>query len=280
MLGIGTRRKNCFDCLDSPTQNTQQHMGMLGHLFYPWGFILQALALIHYFRRRGETFWLFVIFFGCALGALVYMVVEVVPDFGLIRVAFQSHGRKARIQVVEATILDNPSVANLEELGELYFDEKQYPKAREMFGRAIATRSDSPHSYYRRGYCALILGDPAAAIPDLEMTLHDDPKTDSYRAGMFLSQAYAATGRSDDAAALFADVMKYSSTPEMLYSYAAFLKSQNRLEESREWTQRLFDKKRTLPHYMQRIERPWFAKGKALLAELNAPPAKQTVAAS
>ena len=27
---------------------------MLGHLFYPWGFILQALAIIHFIRRRPE----------------------------------------------------------------------------------------------------------------------------------------------------------------------------------------------------------------------------------
>jgi hypothetical protein len=255
-------------------------MGMLSHLFYPWGFILQILALVHYFRRRGEYYWLFVIFFGGALGALVYIVVEVVPDFGLIGAAFQSHGRKSRIHVVEATIIDNPSVANLEELGELYFDEKQYAKAREMFDRAINTRSDSAHSFYRRGFCAFELGDPVAAIPDLEVAVRADPKMDSYRAGMFLAQAYAQVGRNDDAAGLFADVMKYSSTPEMLYSYAAFLKSQNRLEESREWTKSLFDKKRTLPRYMQRIERPWFAKGKALLAELNASAPKQTATAN
>ena len=253
---------------------------MLGHLFYPWGFLVQILALLHFFRRRGEYYWLFIIFFGGALGAFVYIVVEVVPDFGLIRGAFQSHGRKARIKVVEAMIIDNPSVANLEELGELYFDEKQYPQAREMFNRAIATRSDSSHSFYRRGFCALTLGDPVAAFPALEFAVRSDPRMDSYRAGMFLAQAYAAVGRNDDALAYFAEVMKYSSTPEMLYNYAAFLKSQNRPEESREWTERLFDKKRTLPHYMQRIERPWFTKGKALLAELNAPPAKQTAAAN
>jgi len=255
-------------------------MRLVSHLFYPWGFVLQILALVHFFRRRGEYYWLWIIFLGGAIGALVYIVVEVVPDFGLIRGVFQSHGRKARIHVVEATIIDNPSVANLEELGELYWDEKQYAKAREKFDRAITTRSDSPHSFYRRGFCALELGDPAAAVPDLEVAVRADPKLDSYRAGMFLAQAYAQVGRSDDAAALFADVMQYSSTPEILYSYAAFLKSQNRPEESREWTQRLFDKKRTLPHYMQRIERPWFAKGKALLAELNAPPAKQSAATS
>ena len=35
----------------------------LGQLFYPWGFVLQALALIHFFRRRPEGYWLYIIFF-------------------------------------------------------------------------------------------------------------------------------------------------------------------------------------------------------------------------
>src|ERR1700689_3431084 len=51
-------RKNCFDSHSFATQNAHHDMGMLGHLFYPWGFILQALALIHFFRRRGEFFWI------------------------------------------------------------------------------------------------------------------------------------------------------------------------------------------------------------------------------
>jgi len=29
-------------------------MGFISHLFYPWGFILQILALVHFFRRRGH----------------------------------------------------------------------------------------------------------------------------------------------------------------------------------------------------------------------------------
>lgn len=244
-------------------------MGLVSHLFYPWGFIVQILALVHFFRRRADGYWLWIIFLGGFIGAVAYIIVEVLPDAGLIRGVFQSQGRKSRIQVVEATIVDNPSVANLEELGELYWDEKQYAKAREAFDRAIKTRSDSPQTFYRRGQCALELGDPAAAVPDLEAAFHADPKMDSYRAGMFLAQAYAATGRSEEAATVFAEVVKYNATPEVLYNYAAFLKSQNRSEEALEWLKALFEKKRTLPHYMQRIERPWFNKGKSLLKELT-----------
>jgi hypothetical protein len=39
-------------------------------------------------------------------------------------------------------------------------------------------------------------------------------------------------------------------------------------DEAREWARKLLAKKRTLPRNMQRSERPWFRKGKALLKQL------------
>jgi hypothetical protein len=242
----------------------------LGYLFYPWGFIVQIIALVDFFRRRPSGIWILVIFFGGLLGSVVYIVVEMLPDAGLLRQTYQGYGRRSRISEVQTAILDNPSVANFEELGELYWDEKEYAKAREAFDRAIHIRSDSPHSFYRRGLCAMELGEPAAAVPDFEHVVRADPKFDSYRAQLVLARSYAATGREQEAAPLFAEVMQHSNTPEALYSYAAFLKSQNRNDEARSWAEQLMQKKRTLPRYWQRIERPWFQKGEALLKELSA----------
>jgi hypothetical protein len=241
----------------------------LGYLFYPWGFIVQVVALVHFVRRRPEGFWLWVIFIGGFLGASAYIVAEVLPDAGLLRNFYRGYGRKARIATVETAILDNPSAANFEELGELYWDEKKYAKAQEAFDRAIMTRGDSPHCYYRRGLCLMELGHPAAALADFERVVRADPKLDSYRAQLMLAQAYAATGREQEAAPLFAEVVQHSNTPETLYTYAAFLKSQNRCEEAREWVRQLMQKKRTLPRYWRRLERPWFRKGQSLLKELK-----------
>ena len=241
----------------------------LSYLFFPWGMILQVIALVHFFRRRPSGFWIFVIFFGGFLGALVYLVVEMLPDAGLLRHTYQGYGRRSRIAVVERDILNNPSAANFEELGQLYWDEKKYAKARETFDRAIATRSDSPDSFYRRGLCAMELEDPAAAVADFEHVVRGDPKYDSYRAELMLARAYAATGREQEAAPLFEDVVLHSNTPETLYSYAAFLKSQDRQEEARDWLNQLQQKRRTLPRYWVRIERPWFRKGDALLKEMS-----------
>ena len=112
------------------------------------------------------------------------------------------------------------------------------------------------------------LGHLTEAIPDLEHVVAKDRKFDYYRAAGLLADAYARTGQLDRAAPLFAEVVQFSTTPETLYNYAHFLKLQNRHAEAREWTQKLLAKKRTLPRYMQRVERPWFRKGKALLKEL------------
>lgn len=138
-------------------------MSGLSYLYYPWGFIVQAVAIVHFVRRRPENYWFFIIFFGGFLGAGVYIVAEVLPDLGLLRGFVQGFGRRSRIQKVETDILDNPSPANYEELGELYKDKGQYEKARDAFNHAISARSDSIYTYYSRALCSLALNDMAAA---------------------------------------------------------------------------------------------------------------------
>jgi hypothetical protein len=240
----------------------------LSHLFYPWGIFLQIVAMIHFFRRRPENYWFYIIIFGGPIGASAYLVIEAVPDLGLLPGVFHGFGRRNRIKTLETTILDNPSPGNYEELGELLLEQKQFEKGRQAFNQAIAARNDSPHAFYHRAQCSLGLGDFSAAIPDLELVVAKDPRFDYYRAAGLLADAYARTGRCDLATPLFASVTQFSTTPETLYNYANFLRLENRPAEAREWTQKLLAKKRTLPRYMQRVERPWFRKAKSLEKDL------------
>jgi hypothetical protein len=220
-------------------------------------------------RRRPENYWFFIILFGGIIGASAYLIVEVIPDAALLRGVFQGFGRRSRIQNLETQILDNPSPGNYEELGELCLEEKKYAKARAAFDKAISARNDSLHTYYFRAQAALGLNDYAAAIPDLERVVAGDRKFDYYRAAGLLADAYARTGQLEKATDLFALATQFSSTCETLFNYANYLKLQGQTAEAREWTQKLLAKKRTLPGYMQRIERPWFRKGKALQRELG-----------
>ena len=58
------------------------------------------------------------------------------------RGAFDVFPRRKRIKELEALILDNPSIGNYEELGDLYLDDEQFARARDCFDRVIA-KSDS-----------------------------------------------------------------------------------------------------------------------------------------
>jgi hypothetical protein len=238
-------------------------------LLFPWGVILQAMALVHFIRRRPDNVWLWIIVFFGPLGALVYIAMEVVPDLGLLRQSLDSFGRKKRIKQLEAVVLENPAAGNYEELADLLLDEGKFARARECYDKAITSRGD-PDPIYRRGIAELQLGDFAAAMADLEYVISRDAKYDFNRAIGLLAHAYANSGKAEQADALFLQATAVSTLSETYLNYATFLASQNRTAEARDWAQRLLARKPTIPRYLQRRERPWFRKASALLKRLPA----------
>jgi hypothetical protein len=238
--------------------------------FFGYGFVLQILAILHFVRRRPETYWLFIILMGGAIGALVYIVAEVIPDAGLLRGTFEVFPRRKRIAALEAAVLDNPSAGNYEELADLYLDDKQYAKARQSYDRAITPRTDSPDPFYRRAQSEISLGDFQAALTDLEHVVRADPKYDSRRAAGLLACMLWKTGQRDRAGQQFAEVLEASTLSETQYNYACYLADEGRNVEAREWAQRVLNKKLTLPSYLRRRERPWFRRAGALLKRLPA----------
>jgi hypothetical protein len=239
---------------------------MLG-LFYPYGVLLQALAIVHFVRRRPDTYWLWIILVFGGLGALAYILVEVLPDVRLLRGAFQVFPRRKRIKALEAAIIDNPSIGNYEELGDLYLDDKQYARARECFDKVIA-KSDGIDPFYRRALAALAMNDFQAAAADLSQVVARDPKYDYQRAAGLHAHALAKVGEREKAAALFADVTNTSTLSETQYHYALLLADEGRTAEAREWAERILRKKPTMPEYIRRRERPWFRSARALLKRL------------
>jgi hypothetical protein len=236
--------------------------------FFGWGILLQALAVIHFIRRRPDTFWLWIIIFFGPPGAFIYILMEVVPDLGLLRQSFEGFGRRKRIKFLEALVLQNPASGNYEELGDLYLDEKKFARARECYDKAITARTTDLDPFYRRGIAKVHLGDFASAIEDLEYVTSRDPKYDSNRALGLLAHAFANCGQQKDADSLFKQVTEISTLSETQVNYASFLAAEKRPAEAREWAERVLAKKPTMPRYLQRRERPWFRKANALLKRL------------
>src|SRR5207244_10951420 len=189
-------------------------MSALFYLFYPRGVILQGVAIVHFIRRRPDTYWLWIIVFGGGLGALGYIAAEVLPDAGLLRQSFKVFTRRKRIRELEAAILDNPSAGNYEELADLYSEEKKFARARQCYDKAISSRTDSPDPFYRRAIAEIEMGDFAAAVPDLERVVSKDGKYDFHRAKGLLAHAYSHTGKPEGAEALFQQARAVHRFPE------------------------------------------------------------------
>jgi hypothetical protein len=243
-------------------------MGLLSHFLFPWGLLLQGFAIVHFIRRRPDTYWFFIILFLGPLGALVYIFVEVLPDLGLLRQSFKVFPRRKRIRELETMVRDNPSAGNYEELGDLYMDDGRLLLARAAFDKAIAARADTLDPFYRRGVCAILLGDAAAALPDLERVVSKDPEYDFHRATGLLAHAYARTGQKEKAEALFRQATVISTLSETYLNFADLLASEGRNGEAREWAQKVLDKRPTMPDYLRRRERPWFRSARAMLKRL------------
>src|SRR3984957_5863253 len=245
-------------------------MGLLGLFIHPWGFLLQALAIVHFIRRRPDTYWIFIILFLGAPGAIIYLFVEALPDIGLVGQSFKVFPRRKRIRELEAAIHDNPSAGNYEELGDLYMDDGKFAEARAAFDKAIAARADTPDPFYRRGVCAIQLGDAAAALPDLERVVSKESDYAFQRAAGLLAHAYAQTGQKEKSEALFRQVTITSTLSETYLNFAELLASEGRNAEAREWAQKVLDKKPSMPGYLKRRERPWFRKANEVLKRVPA----------
>src|SRR6202047_4301661 len=241
---------------------------LLFFAFSWWGILLRVVAIVHFVRRRPDFFWLWIILFHW-VGALVYIVVEVVPDAGLLRTQFQVFPRRRRIHELERAILDNPSAGNYEELGLLYLDNGDYARARASYDKAIASRTDSVDAFYRRGVAEVELGDFAAAVPDLERAVTADANYNFHRAKGLLAHAYAQTGQAEKAEALFQQATKISTSSETYYNYAVFLLAQGRVDEARQWVQKIIEKRATVPGYQRRRGRGGFRRAYAMMARLR-----------
>ena len=235
--------------------------------FFGWGFLLQIAALIHWARRRPDTFWIWIIIIGGPIGSIAYFVVE--GDFSGVRNSFKAPSRRRRISMLRAIVRENPSAGNYEELGELLLEEKKWSEARDAFDHALSSRTDSVHTFYFRGVAEFELGDFEAAIRDLQHVVKIEPKHDYSRAMCLLAQASARTGRTPEATALFDKLVATSTAPESLTAAAEFYMEQGRTPEARELIESILDRRATMPAYQKRRDRKWLRKAWMLKRKLR-----------
>ncbi|MBI3666999.1 MAG: tetratricopeptide repeat protein [Acidobacteria bacterium] len=242
-------------------------------LRFPWtlGFLFQLLMLIHFFRRRPEGYWFFLILFLGPLGALIYFVMEVVPDLRLKPPAIARFERKRRRQWLEHLAHEVPTLETLQELGEIYAADGQHARAVELFTRVLERDPDSREALYARGKSLVERGEIERAVADLEPVFRAEPAYHFYDAALTLAECCERLGRDEAARTTYQDVLGRTSISRAYYGYGRLLARLGETEKAREMMQQILAKKPTLPRYLRRQERPWFRKAETFLKTGSAP---------
>src|SRR6185436_18166662 len=120
-------------------------------------------------------YWFYVIVFFGPLGALAYFVIEVIPDLRIKPPFIARFERKRRRQWLEHVVEESPTVANMQELGEISALEGDHPRAIELFTKALTRDAESREALYGRAKSLVEMGDFARAIADLERVVRREP---------------------------------------------------------------------------------------------------------
>jgi len=246
----------------------RREFSLIGSLF-GYGFLLQIAALIHWSRKRPAMFWIWIIIIGGFIGALAYFLIEGMPDFESMGRKLQGPGRRRRIKMLRAIVLENPSAGNFEELGELLLLEKRYAEARDAFDRALAARTDSIDPFYRRAQALFELRDYEAAARDLKHVTSVDPRYDYSGAFCLYARTLGLMNRTPEALAAFDQLVERSHSAETLYEAAKFYADNGREPAAREIVERIVAREMTMPRYQKRRDRVWLRKAKALGRKLR-----------
>ncbi len=164
-------------------------MGLLSHLFYPWGLILQGLA-DHPFHPAPARHLLDLRHPVSRPHRRTRLSRSPKPFPTSASLATPSRGSPA------ANASDNfksrfatthPQETTKSWATSTLRKNKLQP-ARDAYDKAVAARPSTIDPFYGRGLCAILLGDAAAAMPDLEQVVAKDPGHDFHRAAGLLAQ--------------------------------------------------------------------------------------------
>lgn len=241
----------------------------------PIGLIIAVIdiALIVHAARTGRfSPWGFIILFLPGIGALAYVVVELLPEwFGSNKV------RRARLQIAgaidpsrryrnlrdELDVVD--TIANRAALAEECLTLGKFEEALAQYEAILAMpHGDEPAFMLGEARAQFGLGDAAAAVATLDELKRLWPAYQSAEAHLLYAIALDKAGRSDEALANYDDVGRYYPGAEPRVRQAQLLQRLGRKEEARAIAADVARSLSRAPAHVRRNQTQWLTAAKQI----------------
>jgi len=198
--------------------------------------ILDLLCIIHVYRTGRPQWWYLVIIMFPMLGALAYLIFEILPQAGgtrvvkrVIKVIDPGADLKARIREVERC----GSVDNKAALADELINGGQFDDAIELYKSClVGLHADQPGLVFGLAEAYFYKRDGDNALATLDRVIELEPWFRSGEAKLLRARTLASTGRTAEALAQYEAILEHFPGEEARCRYASLLASLGRVEQA------------------------------------------------
>ncbi len=241
----------------------------------PYGilFTLVSVGLMIHAAKTGRFMpWFYVILFLPGLGAIAYVLVELVPEW-----TGSYRGQRARRQIAatlnpagryrelvdELAIVD--TIANRAALAEECLRLEKFEEARAQYDALLARPlGDEPAYLLGRARAEFGLGKAGDAVASLEELKRRWPNYQSADGHLLYARALEETGRAEEALANYEDVARYFPGSEPRVRQARLLDRLGRRAEASAIADDVARSLKRAPAHVRRNQRAWLAEAERI----------------
>jgi hypothetical protein len=247
------------------------------HLLIALSIALQLFCLVHVFRTGRPYWWAWIILIGSFLGSAVYLVTQVLPEFGRSRSA-----RRALRRVQLAVDPDRERRVLAEELERSDTVDNRLRLARERLQAGDVLSAEPLFESCLKGLHAndpdILLalaesrfrrGDPAACRDTLDRLIAANPDFRSPQGHLLYARALQQLGELQAAAEEYAVLVDGYAGEEARVRYGLLLKQLDRHSDAQALFREAVKRARLAPRYYRDDNREWLQLAEAELARVD-----------
>lgn len=241
------------------------------------GLIASILCAIHAVRTGRTSPWLWILIIAPGLGALVYIVTQIIPEY------FGSYsGRRLTRKVadtlnptrerkrIEAELIRADTLENRRRLAEECLRLGDYEYAEMLFADGMkGIYADDPVLLYGLARAQLEQGKGAATLGTLDRHDQADASHRRDESALMRARALELDGQQDAALAAYADVEDRIPGEEGRVRHALLLLQMGRQDEARQRLQALLKRAEVQPKYYRREQADWLGQARQALRQLQ-----------
>lgn len=235
---------------------------------------IQALLIVHVIKTGRNWLWVWVLLllpFG--LGALVYVVAEILPELFRSRTAQRTArgfrkamdpGADLRRYENEARVAGN--VASRQRYAQELVRHERYDEAITQYREALTGLYEhDPNLMLGLAHAQFGTGDAAAARATLDELIRLNPEFRSPEGHLLYARALEGEGNVDKALEEYRVLAPSYPGAEASVRYAQLLEAQGKREEARKVARELLEQARIAPGHYRRAQRAWLEAAQRLL---------------